>query len=186
MSIPNYYKKDFLEDHQKRPYIRSLDEQIIEGLHPRPQRTTTARGQKVFKNKQCPYCSHRYPSGSSKRNKQTSSFFWMTNPDGYRFKCLRCGASKTLYQYLVDNESYELAGQYQWDRFRHGCTGKDQNCKNPDPDSMKAYKSWAYSSVDKPPAFEERREFYRQQQQRQKEHNWIQKHGCPYPHRQDD
>lgn len=139
------------------------------------------RGLKVFKNKMCPYCSHRYPSGSSKRNKQTSSFFWTTNPDGYRFKCLRCGESKTLHQYLVDNQSSELVGQYQWDRFRHGCTGKDQNCKNPDPDLMKAYKSWAFSSVDKPPAFEERREFYRQQQQRQKELNWIQGQDAHIP-----
>ena len=181
MNIPNHYKKDFLHDHQKGPYIRSLDEQIIESLHPRPQCTITARGLKVFKNKMCPYCSDRYPSGSSKRNKQTSSFFWTTNPDGYRFKCLRCGESKTLHQYLVDNEGSALAEHYQWDRFRHGCTGKDQNCKNPDPDLMRAYKSWAFSSVDKPPAFEDRREFYRQQRQRQKELNWIQKHGCPPP-----
>ena len=182
MNIPNHYKKDFLKDHQKGPYIRSLDEQTIVGLIPTPERLPSG----VYKLKECPYCSHRYPSRSSKGRKQTSSFFWTSNPDGYRFKCLRCGESKTLHQYLLDNESSELAIQYQWDRFRHGCTGKDQNCKNPDPDLMKAYKSWAFSDVDRPPAFEDRREFYRQQKQRQKELNWIQKHGCPYPHRQDD
>ena len=186
MSILNHYKKDFLEEHQKGSYIKQLDSQTIESLCPRPQRTNNQKGLLVYKVKECPYCAFKYPKGSSKRNKQTAAFNWRTAPDGFHFGCLRCGASKTLHQYLLDNESSHLAGQYQWERFRHGCTGWKQNCKNPDPDLMKAYRSWAFSSVDKPPSFEERREFYGQQQQRQKELNWIQKHGCPYPHRQDD
>ena len=186
MSIPNYCKKDFLEDHQKGFCIRQLDSQTIQSPSPQPKRATTQKGQLIYKVKECPYCAFKYPKGSSKRKQQTAAFNWNHCPDGFHFKCFRCGASKTLHQYLQENESADLAEHYQWDRFRHGCTGWRQNCKNPDPEQMRAYLSWAFSSVEKPPAFEERREFYRQEQQRQKEENWIKKHGCPYPHRQSE
>jgi hypothetical protein len=76
----------------------------------------------------CPFCQSVRKQGKFTAKK--GAMFWIPQWNAWRFNCLRCLDSTSMYKYLMQLNP-EMARKYQLDRYHSGTTCKGHDCPSP-------------------------------------------------------
>ena len=99
-----------------------LDDKYLGLISPRLEKFRKIRGG-VY-NFRCPYC------GDSQRHKNKARGYIYKNKADYNFKCHNCGVSKSLSNFIRDQDSV-IHKQYIMERYKKGTVGLGSNVPAP-------------------------------------------------------
>lgn len=182
-----------IADEQKwRYWLEVIDRDVINGIASQLQGFEKQHsGQSVNFRFRCPFCSAQQKTPYEKTRvtaclRETGGRSGHGR-GGYQFHCFRCKSTYTLFQFLMETGSSQIADQYRWDRFRRKLAGAGWNCPLPPKEQRDALKNPLYAGSDVPPPSKaDRAAAHKRRYEDQKRLNYIHKHGCPPPRGKSD